>query len=327
MKCVLMQRRGKALRQLIDRSMGLLLIGLMVSCTQLATKLPDSANVHGEQVVDGPTIAAYLTTLYNRKFPNCNKTDSQPAFLCSGVTLRITTKDPNNIYKVWDPSPISLKSGGVSFSYLRADVKFARPGPDYHNGYFLFPFFESPTGKTQLFYLCSYPMDAWGWHRSSTEVCGPSQQYPDLSRLCHLAGVTTAQQWAAIWNRPGDTPNLRQCGFDVSDERNAYAGPAFYNSLQAKNLIGTTGFNEQNEVIIKTWTPGQSNTLPILAFFYLAGAANETKGLSEAQYNQRDYYNSTHPKIPLPIIRMTPAADATQDAIFTFVAADQVVTP
>ncbi|WP_259696076.1 halovibrin HvnC [Pseudomonas brassicacearum] len=327
MMCLSFQPMSKALRQLVLRSAGLLLIGLMVSCSQLATEPPEINRISGTEILDGPSTAAYLTTLYNRDFPNCHQSNSQPAFLCSGVTLRITTKDPDNFYKVWDPSPISLKSGGVSFSYLRTDVRFTRPGPDYHNGFILYPIFGAPPDKIDLDYLCAYPMDAWGWNRSLTEVCGPSQQYPVQSQLCWLAGVTTPQQWLAVWNLPGATPNLRQCGFDVRDERNAYAGPAFYHSLQAKKLLGPTGFNEHNEVIIKTWVPGHPNSFPIMAFFYIAGAPNQTQGLAEAQYNQRDFYNSTNPRILLPIIRLTPAASLSQGASFAYVATDQVVRP
>lgn len=139
--------------------------------------------------------------------------------------------------------------------------------------------------------------------------------------------MTTPQQWLAVWNLPGDTPNLRQCGFDVRDERNAYAGPAFYNSLQAKTLLGPTGFNEHNEVILKTWVAGHPNSFPIMAFFYIAGASNEAQGLAEAQYNQRDFYNSTNPRIVLPIIRMKPADYANENATFTYIPTDQAVMP
>ncbi|PQP04065.1 MULTISPECIES: halovibrin HvnC [Pseudomonas] len=305
---------------------GSLLIALMVGCTQVAIQPPSEVGtLNNVQTLNGPAIATQLNTLYSRKWPNCNKSDSQPAFLCSGVTLRVTVKDPANTYKVWDPSPISVESGGVSYSYLRADANFGRLAWGYGNGYILYPIFEAPADKIDLDYLCSYPMDAWGWHRSTTEVCGPSKDYPTQSQLCQNAGVTTAQQWLAVWNIAGGNPNLRQCGFDIRDERNAAAGPAFYQSLVAKPMLGATGFNGHNEIIIKVWTPGQPNTFPIMAFFYIAGGT-DPKPLADAQYNQRDFYNSTNPKIVVPIIRLTPATSATGTATFTYVAADQVVT-
>lgn len=310
------------LRWTVRKFMTVLVIGLMVGCGQVATRPPEAIDINGVHVLDGQGVATFLTTLYARTFPNCNNSNSQPSFLCSGVTIRVTVKDP--AYKVWDPSPISVKSGGVSFSYLRKDSNFGRLAWGAGNGYILYPIFEAPQDKIDLDYLCSYPMDAWSWHRSLTEVCGPHNDYPVESKLCQDAGVTTAQQWSAVWNRPGGNPNLRQCGFDISDDRNHLAGPAFYQSLLAKGLIGATGFNGHNEVVLKTWVSGRPNTFPLMAFFFIAGGANA--GLADAQYNQRDFYNSTNPKIIVPIIRVTPANSATESATFTYVAADQVVT-
>lgn len=301
--------------------MGALLMTLMVGCAQVTTAPPAPITINGVEVLDGPATAESLTTLYHRKFPNCNTSDSQPAFLCSGVTLRVTVKDPAEQYKVWDPSPTSIANGGVSFSYLRADANFGRLAWGYGNGYILYPIFGAPHDKIDLDYLCSYPMDAWSWHR--TTPCGHSNDYPALSRPCHLAGVTTAPQWLGVWTMPGGTPYLRQCGFDVNDDRNQLAGPAFYQSVLSKGLLGQPGFDGHNEIIIKTWTPGRPNTFPIMAFFFVAGGTNE--GLADARYNQRDFYNSTNPKIIVPIIRLTPANTAAGSATFTYVAADQAV--
>ncbi|MFL6536123.1 MAG: hypothetical protein ACJ8G8_22670, partial [Pseudomonas sp.] len=82
-------------------------------------------------------------------------------------------------------------------------------------------------------------------------------------------------------------------------------------------------FNEHNEIIIKTWPQNIPNTLPILAFFYIDGYP---KGLDEAKYNQRDFYNSTNPKILIPIIRLTPASSLNGKASFAYIATDQAIT-
>ncbi|URM26549.1 hypothetical protein LLY42_21930 [Pseudomonas frederiksbergensis] len=89
-------------------------------------------------------------------------------------------------------------------------------------------------------------------------------------------------------------------------------------------MLGNTGFNEQNEIIVQTWLAGRANTLPVMAFFFISGGTNQ--GLADAQYNQRDFYNSTNPKIVVPIIRLTPPTSATGTADFKYVAADQAVT-
>lgn len=310
----------------MHRIIGFVLFVLMVGCSQIDKTPTETGGVlSGGKAQNGPAIAAQLTALYANTVQNCNNSNSRPAFLCRGITLRVTVKDPANKYKVWDPSPTSNKSGGVSFSFLAQDANFGRLAWGFGNGFILYPIFAAPADKIDLDYLCSYPMDGWTWHRSETSVCVPHRDYPVQSQLCHNAGVTTAEQWLAVWKIAGGNPNLRQCGFDITDGRNALAGPAFYQSLRAKSLLGTTGFNGHNEVIIKTWTPGRPNTFPIMAFFYIYGG-NDPTPLADAQYNQRDFYNSTNPKIVVPIIRLTPANSPTGAATFTFVAADQVVT-
>ncbi|KNH15829.1 halovibrin HvnC [Pseudomonas syringae] len=309
----------------MQKIIGVLLIALMVGCTQVDIKPPSEVGtLNNVQTLNGPAIATQLNTLYSRKFPNCNKTDSQPAFLCSGVTLRVTVKDPNNIYKVWDPSPASVKNGGVSFSYLRADSNFGRLAWGHGNGYILYPIFEAPTDKYDLDYLCSYPYDAWTWTRNANAVCVAHPTYPAQSQICHNAGVTSAEQWLTVWKTPGGNPNQRQCGFDVSDDRNTLAGPAFYQSIRARGLAGVTGYNEHNEILIKTWNFRDPNKFPIMAFFYIYGGTNA--GLAEARYNQRDFYNSTSPRIVVPIIRLIPADSAGGNSSFAYAQADQVVT-
>ncbi|WP_025110038.1 hypothetical protein [Pseudomonas sp. H1h] len=300
-----------------------LFITLLLGCSQTAVQPPAAIGTRDAHALNGPQIASHLNTLYGRQFPNCNKSESQPAFLCSGVTLRVTARDPAGLYKVWDPSPASVKSGGVSYSYLRQDANFGRLAWGYGNGYILYPFLEQPPGKLHLKVLCSYPMDAWTWSRSTTSVCGPTPQYPNVSQACHLAGVFTGEQAKTAWDVSYENKNLRQCGFDVRDERDHLAGPAFYQSLRAKTLLGATGFGQQNEIVIRIWAAGQANALPIMAFFFIAGGTNA--GLADAQYNQRDFYNSTNPKIVVPIIRLTPAASAAAPATFTYSAADQAV--
>lgn len=61
--------------------MGLLLITVMGNCAQAATNPPEITRINGASVLDGPGTAAYLSTLYNRAFGNCHRSESQPAFL------------------------------------------------------------------------------------------------------------------------------------------------------------------------------------------------------------------------------------------------------
>lgn len=310
----------------MQRIISVLLLVLLVGCSQTSTQ-PTDIGVNSEQVLDGPAIASQLTTLYETTPHNCGG-DSRPAFLCSGLVIRQTVKDPLNKYKVWEPSPTSIKSQGVSFSFIRADANFGAGGwRSNANGYIVWPIFEAPRDKEDLQYLCFYPMDAYGWMRSTTEVCGPHPDYPVQSQLCQYANVTTAEQWLAVWQIPGGNSYKRQCGFDIRDERSTLAGPAFYESLRAKNLLGAMGFNagsSDNEIIARTWTSRDANKFPIMAFFYVQGAASTA--LTDAQYNQLDFYNSTNPKLVIPIIRITRPASFGAKATFSYIVGDQAVT-
>lgn len=299
----------------------LLLVALVAGCSHqyvIDTSVPITPL---SQALSGTEVAAELNTLYSRQLPNCNNSNSQPAFLCSGVTLRVTVKDPANTYKVWDPSPISVKDGGVSFSYLRADANFGKLAWGNTNGLIFYPIFGAPPDKIDVDYLCAYPMDGWGWHR--TAPCGHHASFPSQSGACQNSGVTTAEQWMTVWNSSTANQNIRQCSFDVRDDRNALAGPAFYQFVRAKGMLGTQGFNQQNEIVIKTWPAGRPNTLPLMAFFYVQGGP--ATALADARYNQRDFYNSTNPPINVPIIRLTMATSPAGTANFSYVAADQAL--
>ncbi|WP_434086437.1 hypothetical protein [Photorhabdus laumondii] len=82
-----------------------------------------------------------------------------PAFLCSGVILRGTIH--SNDYKFWQPSPSSIKSGGVSFSYLRKDAKFKRLAYGYKNGFIIFPEHIAPEDRVDFSVLCAFPIDGY----------------------------------------------------------------------------------------------------------------------------------------------------------------------
>jgi hypothetical protein len=73
---------------------GSLLIALLVGCSPIATQPPEVVSVNGVQTLNGPAIATQLNTLYNRTFSNCNNSDSQPAFLCSGRDPQSYVKRP-----------------------------------------------------------------------------------------------------------------------------------------------------------------------------------------------------------------------------------------
>lgn len=261
----------------------------------------------------GEDVARHLMDRYNKTAANCGS-PTQPSFLCNGVMIRGTSDNPT--YHVWENSQASIAKGGVSVSYLRSDVNYNKLAYGYNNGYILTAYFYAAE-KLQPEVLCLFPIDA-GTSARTNKGCG---EYPGYtgSGPCHLQGVTTAQQWWTRYNSHSSSRHNYQCGFDVSDARDAAAGPAFAAGLAAMALMGAESFREQNELILAAWGNGLGKTLPLEAFFYVSGLS----GLSVAQRNQVDLKNTDG--VWIPVIRLTLPASQGGKASFTYSAGDQAV--
>ncbi|MCE5980744.1 DUF2599 domain-containing protein [Pseudomonas sp. LF19] len=262
----------------------------------------------------GEETAKALTALYNDTRIDCGK-PSMPAFLCTGIIFRGTTPSP--AFRAWDPSPNSIVSGGTSFSFLRADSKYSKLAYGYTNGYFFYPPFAAPDDKDKIEVLCSFPMDAASEYRDE-QGCGINSYTPEskeVSQRCDLQNIFTAQQWNDKFQRDG-RDKTKSCSFDVRDERNEKAGPAFYESIKASMAPGVS-FDENNELRLATWPAGKGASLPIWAFFYL------NDGLAGAQDDQKDFMQTTGQFVP--VIQLVLPADASKDAQFLYNVSDQAV--
>lgn len=282
---------------------------LLACATHQAYALAPRTDAAVHTVIDGPATAAALTWHYMDTRANCGS-DSQPAFLCSGVVLRSTTYSNN--FDAWDPSPSSIKKGGISFSYLRKDNNFKRFVYDRSNshGFIFYPVFETPSTKRRIQVLCQYPMDAGTDHRP--QACGQFPGYPS-SAPCHLQNILTGEQWAKQF--PPGTLGRRTCAFDVRDSRNRLAGPAFEAALKAKSSRPEF-FSEQNELVLDAWESGIGAQLPIQAFFYQNDAGRQLARLTKARFLSKT-------GIDLPLIKITLAQTASGTAKFEFIASDQ----
>ncbi|ANN79077.1 hypothetical protein [Bordetella flabilis] len=263
--------------------------------------------------------------LYQSTPADCGSS-TRPAFLCSGIVLRVTV--PGNGYYSWHPAPLSDQDGGVSFSYIRKDAKFIRFKGNETNGFTLYPLlgdykYQGPDTKGKLDVLCAFPLDAWTNGRGPVGGCGANPTYP-AGAPCQKQGITTAAQWLAHYQQAqqvGQPPYYYQCGFDVSDESSNTA-PAFAQMLQAMSLLGNASLYEQNEIRIKTWPDNWNTQLPIQSFFYLDTGGSQ--GLSNAQKDQKDYYTVTKGGF-IPIVKITVPQQAGQDYDFHFLPGDQAV--
>ncbi|WP_434560459.1 DUF2599 domain-containing protein [Pseudomonas sp. R1-6] len=262
----------------------------------------------------GAQVAYELKTLYNDTPVNCG-TASMPGFLCSGIIFRATI--PSSAYKFWAPSPAAVASGGFSFSYLRADAEFRRLVRDENNGFIIFPPLFAPVGRQRVAVLCMFPVDG-ATNVRAENGCGVAQGATSNSDLCHRQGIYTAQQWydKHVADR---FDNLSQCGFNVKDDANEKATISFNEAIKAMSLGDNGTIHQQNEMRLATaaWDVSRPETLPIKAIFYLPG------GLSDARYDQRDYYSTT--RVVVPVIAMTLPGTRAQDASFVFKEADQAI--
>lgn len=293
---------------------------ILLNMLMLASSLANSRQLEDgfiplEQVFKATNPAEQLTEWYNNTTASCGA-DTRPAFLCSGVTLRITSVNPK--YLAWDPSPGSIKKGGISFSWLRADDNFTRFVFDEGNGMIFYPSDEIPAGKlTNIETLCVYPTDGATDNRPTEQGCGPNIYFPSQSVACEKQNITTADQWIAHYNQ---NPNYNyQCSWNVRPNEPSNNNQ-FQQYLATRAKIQATSKREYNEFMLSTWATGSGATMPIQSFFYVSGS---TANLNYARINQQKYYDLYHQFIP--VIKLTLPDSQNFKSTFSYSDSDQIV--
>jgi len=267
----------------------------------------------------GPQTAADLTQYYENTVTGCGDDENLPAFFCSGVIIRAT--DYSTAHHSWDPSPASQSSGGVSFSYLRADSKYSSLAYNYVNGFIFYPREYTPEDKdSDIDVMCSFPIDAATNDRVD-KGCGASPSYPTQSVECQTQGIFTATEWYNHYTE-GKNSHSYQCGFVTADKSQYDTADGFYQSILSMAKIASESFTTQNELRLATWAQGMQDTLPIEAFFYLSGSSS---GLTTAQYDQEDFYNNTTGNMWVPIIKVELPTSKSGNVVFTYSDNDQWV--
>lgn len=260
----------------------------------------------------GAKTAADLRARYLDTRMDCGRA-STPGFACNGVFLRATTPSP--AYRFWEPSPPSAASGGVSFSYLRADSKFSRLVRHENNGYIVFAPLSTPVSRVKAGVLCAFAVGGATATRPQLQGCGASTVSPTNSRPCYEQGIYTGEQWFDK-HRRHHYSDVDDCGFNVRDDANEKATQSFAAFIKARALDHVESFDQQNEFRLAVWDAREPARLPIEALFYLPG------GLPDAQHDQRDYWTATGRF--LPIIALTLPRDGAADAGFSYNPAEQL---
>lgn len=229
----------------------------------------------------------------------------QADYQCNGVFIRVVDYSP--AFRAWNPSPGAQKLGGVSFSYIRRDLKTLKLQENRSHGLILTEGNRWVAPLLPLEVLCAYPYDG-GTATRAGSGCGENKGYAGSGR-CVLRDINTVAQWRASFTQypPVEARYDHQCSFDPDK-----AG--FDLSLQARENPEQENIRwRQNEVVIKTWAQNVHN-LPVEAFFYTS-----TAGREPARSIQKDFYKSTGRFVP--VIQVALSAPE----VFTYRASDQAI--
>ncbi|MBC3375455.1 halovibrin HvnA [Pseudomonas sp. SWRI92] len=308
----------------MKRILVLLMAGLLISCsssgpppTEVAVDSPTAArSAPLAAATTGTEVAAELERRYRDTRDDCGAA-SKPAFLCSGIILRGT--EASTSFDAWNPSPISVANGGVSFTYLRSDYKVKRLAYTYDSGFIFHPILSNPPGKLFVEILCFFPVDGDSNGRSDGG-CGAHKEYPTTSRSCEEQSpvIDTAAKWQAKYIASGNARAKSMCSFNVRDSTNTASAPRFLEGMRAGRLISPDAFNTPNDMKLKTWAQNIPLQLPIEAFFY-----TKPTGLAGAQFYQQRFRALTG--ITVPIISIPLPQTLEQSATFTYRVADQTL--
>lgn len=252
---------------------------------------------------------------YASTVDDCGNAD-QPAFLCSGVLIRVTGSGSG--YHVWNPSPGSVTRGGVSFSYLRSDTNFAGLAWADLDGLIFSPLRFAYVSTARPDVMCSFPLDAGTEHRPD-RGCGQQGNFLVSGPCRETQNVETAEQWYAHFTQKAGSNSNSQCGFTTINIDDSAS--AFLESLKARQYLPEAKFVTQNEVMLATWPQDIGASLPIQFFFYRVEKGKS--GVVGAQRNQLDLLHTDG--IAVPIVKVTLPTDKTGQASFDVDPADQVI--
>ncbi|MFJ2465878.1 hypothetical protein [Pseudomonas sp. NPDC087615] len=251
----------------------------------------------------------------NARFSNVsNDCSGQAAYFCNGILVRATKATSN--YHAWDPSGGSISRDGVSFSFLRKDLKMKGL---YHSEKIGFIFkamkFAIKSNSQPITVRCAFPVDgATGTYREQS--CGRHDYYPQEGDSCKAMGILTLDAWKTHYHAVRGTAqrSFHQCGLGAEKDQ-------FTIFLQSRSHFE---FDEDldypNEIVTAAWPVGIPGKLPLEAFFYVS-SDNPTAALAGAQFMQVDYFEQTNDY--MPVIRVVFEEDV---AIFSFHIEEQSVS-
>ncbi|ANH97194.1 hypothetical protein A8L59_07220 [Pseudomonas koreensis] len=244
-----------------------------------------------DQLYTGYEVASRLNTRYEQTASTCQA--GKTAYFCNGVLLRGTTA--SRAFHMWNPSPTSVGNGGVSFTYLRRDAGLTKPV--YSQGFLVRESFA--PAAYPLTAMCAYPFD--GGTSRPLDTCRVRGD------MCDELGITSVQAWAT---RYASAPRS-SCAFNIDPAQ-------FQLNIDVRPTV--TNGDGWNEVMIQTWPQDIPLQIPLEAFYYSLKAHYNAKGLEQAQFAQRDYFEVTGRFLPIVLIDL----EAPAGQVFGYNPADQL---
>ncbi len=286
---------------------------LYVPIVKLNLTAPDR-NVFSFSTLDqvyGQVVAEQLNARFSNVSNDCS---GNAAYFCNGIMIRTTKATPN--YHAWDPSGGSILRDGVSFSFLRKDVKMKNLYASEKQGFiFKATNFAIKSSSEPITVRCAFPADgATGTYRKQS--CGRHNYYPEEGDSCEAMEILTLAAWTSHFHAVTGTANrlYHQCGLGVGKDQ-------FTIFLQGRsNFEDPAALNYANEIVIAAWPVGIPAKLPLEAFVYVS-SGNPGAALAGAQFMQQDYFEQTTDY--LPVVRLTFEEDV---ATFSFHGEEQSVS-
>lgn len=303
----------------ITHPAGWLIFLITVLVNSVSVKAKNLEPADQLQNVKDPALGQVVAERLNNRFYSTEDTcGDRAAFYCNGILLRAT--DASTAFHAWDPSPTSVRTGAVSFSFFRNDLQSTRLQSSRTQGFILLPSEDMSAKYYPVSVSCSFAYDAATSNRNEAG-CGTNNTQPSGSQMCADQGIDTVDAWIAHFmsvEMDNGYRYMHQCGFkpDATGFALSLAGRRESNPQSQRPSWS------QNEVVIATWPQGIPEQLPIEAFFYSISATRAIVGLDAARFFQEDFFRETGRFVP--VVQMNYGAAASQK-IFSYHEADQVV--
>jgi hypothetical protein len=161
---------------------------LYVPIVKLNLTAPDR-NVFSFSTLDqvyGQVVAEQLNARFSNVSNDCS---GNAAYFCNGIMIRTTKATPK--YHAWDPSSGSILRDGVSFSFLRKDVKMKNLYNSEKQGFiFKATNFAIKSSAEPITVRCAFPADgATGTYRKQS--CGAHDNFPLEGDSCEAMRILT----------------------------------------------------------------------------------------------------------------------------------------